>query len=71
MITGLSHSTIRGRGRIRGSVSEPHSDQRNHPTHRWASDDLVRGHRLWTAVKLQSSTTSVYAAMALAAREGS
>jgi hypothetical protein len=38
---------------MRGSVGEPHSDQRDHslPATRM-SDGFVRGHRLWIAVKL-------------------
>ena len=30
-LDGLSQSTIRGQCRMKGSVSEPHSDQRDHP----------------------------------------
>ena len=47
---GLSQSTIRGLRRMKGSVGEPHSDQRDRTFDRMASDDFVRGHRLWTAV---------------------
>jgi hypothetical protein len=32
--------------RMKGSVGEPDSDQRDHLARRETSDDLVRGHRL-------------------------
>ena len=40
---------------MKGSVGEPHSDQRDRP--RGRPDGFVRGHRLWIAVKPRGSTT--------------
>ena len=38
--------------RMKGSVGEPHSDQRDRTLSReWRPDGFVRGHHLWTAVK--------------------
>jgi hypothetical protein len=68
LLDGLSQSTIRGQSRMKVSVGEPHSDQRDHPVGR--PDGLVRGPHLWIAVKLRGSTLSVYAA-SRAARDGS
>jgi hypothetical protein len=63
-LDGLSHSTIRGQCRMKGSVGDPHSDQRGHLSRREVSDDLVRGHRLWTAVKARGRHGTITAALA-------
>jgi len=64
---------------MKGSVSEPHSDQRDHLLDERVPDDLVRGHRFWTAVKVRGRhrrvnaalASSVYAATGRAPRAGS
>jgi hypothetical protein len=47
VLDGLSQSTIRGQSRMKVSVREPHSDQRDHPVGR--PDGVGRGHRCWSA----------------------
>ena len=70
LLDGLSQSTIRGRSRMKVSVGEPHSDQRDRPVGRL--DGFVRGHRLWIAVKLaRLDDLGLYAATSRAARDGS
>ena len=48
---------------MKGSVGEPHSDQRDHPLDARVSDDFVRGHRLWTAVKARGRRSTITAAL--------
>ena len=64
-LNGLSQSTIRGQSRMKGSVGEPHSDQRDHSSTQGVSHDSVRGHRLWTAVKARERRSTITAALVL------
>lgn len=60
--------------RMKGSVGEPHSDQRDRPIGDWTSDGLVRGHHLWTAVRIETRCPccrDAYAAIGRALRIGS